>query len=125
MYMKIEHHFSRFAVVATNKTGRFTTFIAAIIVLLLWVVSGQYFHYSAKWLEAIGTITTLTTFFMVLLLQNSQNRDMRTIQMKLDELIHSHAKAPNELIEIEKLPETEIDLLQKKRREKRRAKKAA
>jgi low affinity Fe/Cu permease len=115
----IDHHFSRFAHIATHKTGRPATFALSVLFMLGWVAAGFYYHYSEAWWSAFDTVLTVVMFFILLLLQNSQNRDMRTIQMKLDELIHSHDKAPDELIEIEELPDKEIDAVREKRREDR------
>jgi low affinity Fe/Cu permease len=78
---------------------------------LVWVFSGPYFHYSNAWQLVINTGTTIVTFLMVFLIQNTQNRDARAINLKLDELIRAIDSARNQMINIETLSDLELDLL--------------
>ena len=77
-----------------------------------WAVTGPIFHYSDTWQLVINTGTTIVTFLMVFLIQNTQNRDARAINLKLDELIHSTTGAANHMVDIEKLSDAELDELQ-------------
>src|SRR6185369_6337791 len=76
-----------------------------------WGVTGPHFHYSDTWQLVVNTSTTIITFLMVFLIQNTQNRDTRAINLKLDEIIRSHKHARNELIDIEKLNDKELEEL--------------
>lgn len=100
-----------FADVATQtsrQAGRPATFIISVLVILVWAASGPLFHYSDTWQLVINTGTTIVTFLMVFVIQNSQNRDGAAIQAKLDELIRSSA-AQNKFIGIEHLTDEEIE----------------
>lgn len=96
--------FSRFASALSEWSGRPMTFALAMTVILLWAVSGPLFGFSGTWQLVINTLTTVVTFLMVFTLQNSQNRDGKALQAKIDELIRS-SKARNEFVGIEKLDE--------------------
>src|SRR5439155_21207050 len=89
-------------------------FIAAVIVILVWGVSGPYFHYSDTWQLIINTGTTIITFLVVFLIQNTQNRDAKALHLKLDELIRSHSPAHNDMIDIQKLSDEELDELEER-----------
>jgi low affinity Fe/Cu permease len=92
--------------------GSPAAFLLAILAVLLWGVTGPYFHYSDTWQLVINTTTTtIITFLIVFLIQNTQNRDARAIHLKLDEVIRSIREAHNELIDIEKLPDAELEEL--------------
>jgi low affinity Fe/Cu permease len=91
--------------------GSPAAFLLAIVGVLLWGVTGPYFHYSDTWQLVINTTTTIVTFLIVFLIQNTQNRDARAIHLKLDEVIRSIHEAHNELIDIEKLPDAELEKL--------------
>ena len=84
-------------------------FATGLIVVLVWAVSGPYFHYSDTWQLVINTGTTIVTFLMVFLIQHTQNRDSRVIQMKLDELIRALGSARTELIQLETLSDEDLD----------------
>jgi low affinity Fe/Cu permease len=99
--------FSRFASAIASASGKPVTFVAAVVLVLVWAVSGPFFNYSETWQLVINTSTTIITFLMVFVLQNSQNRDGKALQAKLDELILS-SKAANKFIGIEKLDEKEL-----------------
>ena len=88
--MKFEKLFSRFAQAAAHQVGRPGTFVFAIFFVILWSATGKFFNYSESWRGLLDTVIAVITFLLVLLLQNSQTRDTRAIQAKLDELIQSH-----------------------------------
>lgn len=89
-------------------------FLSAVVILVLWAVSGPVFHFSDTWQLIINTGTTIVTFLVVFLIQNTQNRDAKAIHLKLDELIRSHSPAHNDMIDIEKLSDEELDELEKR-----------
>jgi low affinity Fe/Cu permease len=99
--------FSQIATAVAYKTGRSTTFIVALLLVLVWLVTGPLFHYSDTWQLVINTATSVLTFLMVFVIQNTQNRDGTAIQAKLDELIRTSA-AQNRFIGIEQLTAEEI-----------------
>ena len=86
-------------------------FSLALLVVLIWAVSGSYFHYSDTWQLVINTGTTIVTFLMVFLIQNTQNRDAKAINLKLDEIIFALGRARNDLIDAEKLSDEELEEL--------------
>ena len=103
--------FEKFANWATNFTGSSFAFVAAVLVVLVWAVSGPIFNYSETWQLVINTGTTIITFLMVFLIQKAQNKDGKAIQIKLNELIASNEKASNRIVDIEDLTEKELDQL--------------
>ena len=86
-------------------------FLAALLLIALWLVSEPYFHYSDTWQLVVNTATTVVTFLIVFLIQNTQNRDAKAIHLKLDEVIRSINPAHNEMIDIEKLSDEELERL--------------
>ena len=84
-------------------------FVLAGIFIVVWLVTGPIFHYSDTWQLVVNTATTIITFLMVFLIQNTQNRDSEAVQLKLDELLRSTHGAHNALLEIEELSEEELD----------------
>jgi low affinity Fe/Cu permease len=90
-------------------SGRPVAFVLAVLCILAWVVTGPIFHFSDTWQLVINTATTIVTFLMVFLIQNTQNRDSEAVQLKLDELLRSTQGAHNALLEIEELSENELD----------------
>lgn len=101
--------FTRFAKYTARATGRPAAFILAALVIVVWLVTGPLFRYSDTWQLAINTTTTVITFLMVFLIQNSTNRDAAAMQAKLDELLRAVAKARAEFIGIEHLTEKQVE----------------
>jgi low affinity Fe/Cu permease len=105
----------RFFVALSNRTAQWTgspwAFVAALLVCLVWATTGPYFQFSDTWQLVINTGTTIVTFLMVFLIQNTQNRDTRALHLKLDELIRAVGKAHNEMIDIECLDDDELKAL--------------
>ena len=101
--------FRNFARGSARWTGRPIAFTLAVAVIVLWLVTGPVFHFSDTWQLVINTATTIVTFLMVFLIQNTQNRDAEAVQLKLDELLRSTPGAHNALLEIEELSEEELD----------------
>ncbi len=101
--------FERLANRVAAATGRPRAFLIALLIVLLWGLSGPLFHWSDTWQLVINTGTTIVTFLMVFLIQNAQNRDGAAIQAKLDELIRAVSHARNEFIGIEHLTEAELE----------------
>src|ERR1051325_12181232 len=110
MEKTMEKQFTKFANSIAHVTGRPISFITCLAVVLIWVVSGPIFGFSDTWQLVINTGTTIVTFLMVFLIQNSQNRDGAAIQVKLDELIRVSA-AKNFFVGIEHLTDDEIERL--------------
>jgi low affinity Fe/Cu permease len=100
--------FSRAAQWTSQQCGRAYTFVGAIVIIAAWAVSGPAFHYSDTWQLIINTGTTIITFLMVFLIQNTQNRDTTAIQLKLDELIRANENAQNRMMKLEDLTENQI-----------------
>jgi low affinity Fe/Cu permease len=92
--------------------GRPAAFILATAVILVWLVTGPFFHFSDTWQLVINTGTTIVTFLMVFLIQNTQNRDAEALQVKLDELLRVTAGAHNALLDLEELEEVELMQIQ-------------
>jgi low affinity Fe/Cu permease len=105
--------FHDFAKSLAAAVGSPWAFITALAVVALWSATGPLFHYSDTWQLVINTGTTIVTFLMVFLIQNTQNRDAKAIHLKLDELIRSVKGARNQLIDLEELSEEELDDLQR------------
>jgi low affinity Fe/Cu permease len=104
-------YFGKFAARSAHYLGSRWSFIAAIGVILVWALTGPIFHYSDTWQLVINTGTTIVTFLMVFLIQNTQNRDAKAIHLKLNELIHAIDKAKNRMIDVENLSDLELDEL--------------
>lgn len=113
--MKPEHIsvFERFATHVARKAGSTAAFSLAVSVVFLWLVSGPVFGFSETWQLIINTGTTIITFLMVFLIQKAQNKDSLAIQLKLNELVATHAHSSNRLIDIESMTEEEMRVVQK------------
>ncbi len=103
--------FGRFAALASAHMGSRWAFCGAILTIVIWAITGPVYHYSDTWQLVINTGTTIITFLMVFLIQNTQNRDARAINLKLNELIHAVDKAKNQMIDIENLSDLELEEL--------------
>src|SRR3954454_9556175 len=88
-------------------------FCAAVVIVLIWGLTGPYFHYSDIWQLTINTSTTIITFLMVFLIQNTQNREARATQLKLDELLRAVEKARTSMVNLEELSDQELDALER------------
>jgi low affinity Fe/Cu permease len=107
-------HFSQFAASSSSWLGSKWAFVGAALIIAIWGVTGPLFRFSDTWQLVINTGTTIVTFLMVFLIQNTQNRDARAINLKLNELIRAVDKARDQMIDIEKLTDLELDELQVK-----------
>ena len=104
--------FRKFATKASQTAGSPLTFVVSVLLIIIWAFSGPIFNYSNTWQLTVNTLTTIVTFLMVFLIQNTQNRDTKAVHLKLDELIKGMKGARNELINIEEDTDDEIDQLQ-------------
>ncbi|MCW5959242.1 MAG: low affinity iron permease family protein [Pyrinomonadaceae bacterium] len=108
----MNHHnslFTRFAKATSKIAGKPATFIIAVALVVIWGATGPVFGYSDTWQLVINTSTTIITFLMVFLIQNTQNRDTEALQVKLDEIIRSIEEARNEVLDLEELDEKDLD----------------
>ena len=105
--------FEKMAVHITKITGSSVAFLVALLVIFSWAVTGPIFHFSDTWQLVINTGTTIITFLMVFIIQQSQNKDSLAIQLKLNELIAAEEKASNRLIVVEDLTQDELEVLKK------------
>jgi low affinity Fe/Cu permease len=103
--------FSHFAQATARWTGHPTAFLLAVAVVLIWIVSGPLFNYSDTWQLVINTGTTIVTFLMVFLIQNTQNRDTMALQLKLSELVLAMEGAENKFAAVEDLTDEELETL--------------
>jgi low affinity Fe/Cu permease len=105
--------FTRFAKWTARMSGRPVAFGFAMATILIWGITGPVFHYSDTWQLVINTSTTIITFLMVFLIQNTQNRDSEAIQVKLDELIRATRGCHNALLDLEELEDVELNRIKK------------
>ena len=112
MKKSIKHFFEKFSQKVTKATGKPLAFILAVVVIIGWALTGPIFHYSDTWQLVINTGTTIITFLMVFIIQQSQNKDTMALQIKLNELI-ACTPASNRLIDVEDITEEELETLKK------------
>jgi low affinity Fe/Cu permease len=110
---KFRSFFNRFSHTVTKATGSSLAFIIAITIIIIWGITGPIFHFSDTWQLVINTGTTVITFLMVFVIQQSQNKETTAIQLKLNELIAANRNASNRLVDIEELTDDELELLKK------------
>lgn len=108
----MDDFFRRFARATAEVVGRSYVFIAAVLIILAWALMGPAFHFSDTWQLVINTGTTIVTFLMVFLIQNTQNRDAHAVHLKLDELIRANRHARNALLSLESMTDGELNELQ-------------
>jgi low affinity Fe/Cu permease len=108
-----ERSFHRLAHATAERVGRPQSFLLALLVVVVWGVTGPLFHYSDTWQLVINTGTTIVTFLMVFLIQNTQNRDAHAVHLKLDELIRATKGARNALVGLEDMSDEDLDKLQR------------
>jgi low affinity Fe/Cu permease len=104
--------FHKFSHTISIAVGTPWMFMLAVAILVIWAVSGPLFHFSDTWQLVINTGTTIITFLMVFLIQNTQNRDARAIHLKLDELLRAMQDARNSFVNLENMPDEELEQLQ-------------
>ncbi|MGH9932436.1 MAG: low affinity iron permease family protein [Pyrinomonadaceae bacterium] len=104
--------FRKFSIAAANALGSSWMFIANVLLILIWLVAGPFFHYSDTWQLVVNTATTVFTYLAVFLIQNTQNRDAVAIHLKLDELIKGVGGARTRLVNLEKLSDEDLSALQ-------------
>ena len=108
----MQEQFRKFANKTSEIVGSPWAFILAVVIILVWAVTGPVFGFSDTWQLIINTGTTIVTFLMVFLIQNTQNRDAKAIHLKLDELIRAVEQARNNLVDLEDLSDEELEKLQ-------------
>ena len=105
--------FHQFAKSTAALVGSPWTFLSAVLVLAAWLITGPIFHYSDTWQLVINTGTSLVTFLVVFLIQNTQNRDSKAMHLKLDELLCAVKEARSALVDLENMPDEEVQRLEK------------
>ncbi len=105
--------FTRLAKITSHVVGQPVAFLAALALVLVWAITGPSFHYSTDWQLVINTGTTIITFLMVFLIQNTQNRDSEAMHLKLDELIRAMLGAHNALLDLEELEDRDLEQIRK------------
>src|SRR4051812_43341419 len=109
--MSMSEWFQKFSSKVSERSGHYSVFLVACLLIIVWAFTGPMFAFSANWQLVVNTGTTIITFLMVFLVQNTQNRDARAIHLKLDELIAVNKEARNEIIDIEHAPEQQFTKL--------------
>jgi low affinity Fe/Cu permease len=113
IFCLVSDAFRVFARHSSSVVGSAWAFCGAALIILVWILSGPMFHFSDTWQLVINTATTIVTFLMVFLIQNTQNRDAKAVHLKLDELIRSLKGARNQLVDLENLSDEELKKLEK------------
>ena len=108
----VKDAFRIFARKSSVALGTAWAFVTAIMIIIVWALTGPTFHYSDTWQLIINTGTTIVTFLMVFLIQNTQNRDSKAIHLKLDEIIRALNKARNELVDLEEFSDEDLERLE-------------
>lgn len=111
--LKEHRGFQHFARIAARAVGRPLAFTLAFCTIIIWAILGPIFHFTDTWQLVINTATTIVTFLMVFLIQNTQNRDSEAIQIKLDELLRATEGCHNAVLDIEELSEDELDQIKR------------
>lgn len=111
---KVGRAFHLFAKKTSEVVGTPAAFLGAGVLIVLWVLAGPIYHYSNTWQLVINTATTIVTFLMVFLIQNTQNRDSRTLHLKLDELIKAARGASNQLLDLDHMSDEDLKRLEEK-----------
>jgi len=119
LFCTISEAFRVFARRSAIMMGSAWAFTGALVVILVWLVTGPTFHFSDTWQLIINTATTIITFLMVFVIQNTQNRDAKAVHLKLDELIRAIKEARNELVDLEDLSDEELKSLEEQFRRMR------
>jgi low affinity Fe/Cu permease len=109
----MSHFFRLFSNFIAKQAGKPRTFVFALFLVLAWALTGPFFDFSDTWQLVINTTTTIITFLMVFLIQNTQNRDSKAVHLKLDEILKSIRTARNQLVDIEQAEDEEMENLQK------------
>jgi low affinity Fe/Cu permease len=107
----MEEAFRKIANKISDIVGSSGAFIAALTIIIVWAICGPVFKFSDTWQLVINTSTTIITFLMVFLIQNTQNRDSQAIHLKLDELIHAVSGARNKMVDVENMPDKKLESL--------------
>ena len=109
---RVRERFRRFAAAISVAVGTYRAFLVAFALVVVWAITGPFFHFSDTWQLVINTGTTVVTFLMVFLIQTTQNREMRAIHLKLDELIRTQRKARDAFADLEDATDDELKLLE-------------
>jgi low affinity Fe/Cu permease len=112
LFCRIRDAFAVFARTTSSILGSAWAFVLALLIIVVWALTGPTFHYSDTWQLIINTGTTIVTFLMVFLIQNTQNRDAKAVHLKLDELIRALGGARNKLVDLEKLSDDDLKTLE-------------
>ncbi len=113
----MKEQFRKVASKISNVAGSANAFLGALVIVAIWALSGPAFGYSDTWQLVINTGTTIVTFLMVFLIQNTQNRDSKALHLKLDELIRSTKTARNSFVDLENLSDADLDILDRESKE--------
>jgi low affinity Fe/Cu permease len=110
---RFKKFFNSFSNVITRATGTPAAFFTSLMVVIIWAITGPIFNFSDTWQLVINTGTTIITFLMVFIIQHSQNKDTKAIQLKLNELIAASSDASNRMVSIEELTDEELEVIKK------------